>query len=147
MNIVDFRAMCRGMRKGYNHDEVMVFIVEMVRQSEHEGDPPECFDCHKETWNYLLSLGQSYGWVPTGAEYSGSARDQVSEEFCRNYDPDEWFHAKTGTARARGLVLKRRWEQEWRAPRRSDLHTYSPLSRYFYRYQSRMRVRTLCTRA
>jgi hypothetical protein len=45
----------------------MVFIVEMARQHEPEGDPPECFDCHVRMWEYLLSLGQSYGWVPAGA--------------------------------------------------------------------------------
>jgi hypothetical protein len=45
-----------------------------------------------------LGLGQSYGWVPAGAEYSGSGWNHAPEESRKSYDPDEWLYARRVTA-------------------------------------------------
>lgn len=78
----------------------MAFIVEMAHGTP---DSPEfrVFSCGKATWEGLLSLGKTFGWVPRGAAPDQKAVAESPEYmkfFHPNYEPDEWAYCKMFTA-------------------------------------------------
>lgn len=61
-----------------------MFTVEMIRGAgEH-------FDCSYSMWSYMLSLAQSFGWMPVGTlAYPGAiAKSSQRTTIKSNYDPE-----------------------------------------------------------
>ena len=74
----------------------MAFIVEMVHKKE-DCPEPRFYSRHRDTWKYLLTLAENFGWEPSG---SVSANDidhptiDYDKHFKPTYDPDEWEYCK-----------------------------------------------------
>ncbi len=74
----------------------MSFIVEMVRGEPHTRSYA-FYSCSKSTWEQMLEIGRTFGWVPSGTiPDPGMLKRTVGymDGFEPTYRPDDWAYAK-----------------------------------------------------